>query len=667
MSLKDLTQADFTFYKQYASEMRSCHEKEFLRMAEPDLMRMLYRGFKLKHNQEMDAYYYDKASGDNFYSDKDNFLTLSRMFQGANTILPNLMYQMPRAIAIPKHGATPQSAAIMASALNHYIVLNESKRENQEAVMNAWFFGLGWKKIGYKTVFFPRDPVAQEPESMLDKFGQAVDNMTGNMMGNMLGNMMGNMTGNMMGTASGLKPDNLESRERPDVVDYETLFNTSESPLNIMLDHKADLRNSKTILHHMKRTLYELENFGDYDPVALNEIYEKFKSQKGTRLSSREVDLDLNELHIQQRNGVWILTWVDQYEKALRYDKSTYQGKGFQFEPLSFTNEPGVRYPVSHMKVASQAQIKIDDMATLFLDIVSRSRNQVIINEKMLSPGQKRSVELNKTGGIIWTSKPITGTDYAQLTNPSVSNDIPNLMLMCQQNMVEIMGTDPQMISGTSSNKTLGQDELARVGTKVRESGMVDKVRDFLINQLRKEGILLKEYSKAQLHLIISKKDYYNPMTGLPITDEWMSFMTPESPISLKEKLQGEYDYEINMYEAIKPDKKALQQEYIEALKLFSMPDLQAALLQSGVRVRIDKLAEGLAKQFEFLKSEEFLEELDSRQQAAIQVQQILMQNKGQLPQNNITPIPKGNAASASVPSRNSDVTQPSSQAQSIQ
>src|SRR3990167_9287951 len=319
MSLKDLSVGDFQFYQDYASKMRDVHEKEFIRQIEPDLMRCLYRGYKLKHNEDMDAYYYDKASGENFYSDKDNFLTLSRMFQSSNTVLPNLMYQVPRAIVIPKKGATPQSAAFMSAALNHYAALNEAKRENQEAVMNAWFYGLGIMKTGYRTVFFPREPIAQEPESMLDKFGEAMRNVD---------------------NALGLRPDNLESKERPDIVDYETLFSNSESPLNIMLDHKADLRNCKAVLHRVPRTLYDLENFGDYDEAALNKIYEKYKNQKGTRLSSREVDLNLNELHIQQRNGTWILTWCDEYDKALRYDKSSYQGKGFQFDFLSLTNEP---------------------------------------------------------------------------------------------------------------------------------------------------------------------------------------------------------------------------------------------------------------------------------------------------------------------------------------
>jgi hypothetical protein len=119
------------------------------------------------------------------------------------------------------------------------------------------------------------------------------------------------------------------------------------------------------------------------------------------------------------------------------------------------------------------------------------------------------------------------------------------------------------------------------------------------------------------------------------------------------------------MYEAIRPDKKALQQEYMQALEMFAKPEVQDMLLQGGVKVRVDKLVEGFAKQFELLQSDEFLEQLDSRQMAAIQVQKLLMENKGQIPQSpqaNVVPVPKSGSNEASP----SGASNPSSEAQKM-
>lgn len=638
MSVKDLSVGDFDFYKKYVDKMRVTHDREFMCRIDPDLMRCYYRGMNEKYKEDSSRGYNDHQERD-FYNDPSNYMTLSRMFQATNTILPNLYYQNPAPIVIPTK-AEAESAALMSALIKHYMKLNGAKRQNQEAVMNTWFFGIGWKKLGYRTVFFPRENVAGEPESILDKLKGGFNNL--------LGNPIGNQTG---------KPDNLESKERPDVVDYETLFNNSESPMNIFLDHKADLLNCKAINHRIPRTLYDMQTYGDYDEAVIQEIYEKMKYDRGSRLDMREIDVNLNEFHVQQRNGVWILTYIEEFNKPMRYEKSTYNGKGFQFSPLVFTNEPGVRYPTSHMRVASAVQQKLDDQASLFLEIVSRVRNQVMINEKMVSSGQRKAIERNETGGIIWTTKDITPGTYQQLVSAAVSNDLPQLMQICQQNLTEILGSDEQMIAGKSGNETLGQDELARVGSKIRESGMQDKVRDWMIDQFQKEGAILKQYSNAQINLQITGKDYYDTETGQKVEDKWASFMTMENPIGAKEYLQGELDYDCNVYEARKPDRKGVQEECLQAIELYAKPEIENAMLQRGVRVRIDKLAEKAGEQFEFIKSSEFMEKLDARQVAAIQTQNILMQSGGQLPQEKS----RMDAESKMAMQQQKEVTKPSS------
>ena len=606
MALKDLSDLDFSFYKEYAKKMRNCHEKEFLEPCDPGLLRAMYRG---KNKKEL--------KNNSFYSSatlntREHFLTMSRLFQGTNTILPNLYYQNPKIMALPIRRADPNSAALMTSVLNFYMKENQQKAENQEAVMNAWFFGIGWKKPGYRVTFSPK---TQDPESTItnpNRFMQGVKSILG------------------------ITPDSNESKERLEIVDHEGLFNSSESPLNIMLDHKSDLRNSKAILHRIPRTLYELKNFGNYDESTLEEIFEKCQYKSGSRLDDREIDLTLNELHIQQRNGIWILSWVDEHEKPLRYDPSTVEGNTVldDFVPLVFTNEPGVRYPVSHMKVAAQIQENIDYLVTLLIRKIDGMRNTLLMNEKILAPGQKKAIEANKINGIAWTNKSFSAADVQQLNSSSVSNDLPYLIAALQQNSTEILGTDEQTIAGKSKNDTLGQDKLANIGTQIRESGMLDKVRDWMIKQANIEGRLIKQYSNAELHLQITGKDYSDKLSGRLQEDKWVSFMTPENPLGLKHYLNGEFDYDLNIYEALKPDKDNLRKQYLEAITVGSNPIVQDSLLQNNKKLRIDLLFESALKNFENIGDYEmFLETLDSMQVAAIQASKVLMQNGGQVPQ----------------------------------
>ncbi len=602
MALTDLSTGDFDFYKRKAYAMKDTHAKEFLNVIDPELMRALYRG--------RDSKTYEGSDKMGFYNDKTHFMAMSKIFQGVNTILPNLYYQNPKPIVLPMRDSDDDSAALMSAILTHYRKpqQNNAKKQNQKSVLDAVFFGIGWKKIGYRTVFMPK---VDEPETRLDM--------------NIL-QKMGSLVG------MGPKPDNSPSKERPDIVDYETLYNDSESPSNIAVDEKADLDNCKAILHMLPRTLHDLQISGDYDEALMKELSDVMRHKNGSRMDAREINLKLNEMHIWQRNGIWILAWVEEFGKALFYEKSSFDGRGFLFEPLVLTNEPGVRYPVSFLKVASQQQIKLNDLASLYVEQVARATNMLAINEQALAPGQAAALEQNLVRGILKLKRPLTPGELTQIVSTSVSNDIPNLMGLIQQNITEVLGADPQLVSGHSENDTLGQDELARVGTKVRESGALDRVRDWEISQLTKEGILIKQFSKAELHVKITGKDYANPMTGECVEDKWMSFMTPENPMGAKELLQGDFDYDIDIEEAVKPNKENQRKALTELLTVAINPQFDQALLPK-MRFRKDLLVRKLVGTYEALGNPDmFLEKLDARQAAAIQAMNALTQGGGQVP-----------------------------------
>lgn len=618
MSLKDLSDGDFQYLKRKAQAMLKCHEDEFVKRIQPDLMRAMYRGRNTKDYQ--DSY----ANRDSYQNDQEHIMALTRMFQSTNTVLPNLYYQNPSPIINPGRDADEDQSALMSALIKHYMKMNNAKVQNQEAVMNSWFFGLGWKKEGYRTVILPR---TNEPEDQIkpSTFGSR---------------FMGGIQ-TMLGMKE-QKPDNTQSKDMPDFVDYETLFNDSESPMNIALDDKTDLLNCKAILHSLPRTLHDLQISGDYDEDILTSLYEEKKVTNGTRLDAREINLTLRELHIWQRNGIWILTYCDEYSKPLKYEPSSSAWKGFLFSPLALTFEPGVRYPVSHLKVGSQVQMKLDNLASMYVEIVARSRHILGVDVSALAPGQEVALERNLLQGILKFNRPITEGTLKELKSMPVQNDLPNLMKILQQNLTEILGVDEQLVAGKSDNDTLGQDELARNGTKIRQSGMQDRVRDWMIDQMRKEGALLKQYSNAELHLLITGKDYSNPMTSERMEDKWAEFMTENNPLGAKHYIQGEFEYDMNIAEAVKPNFVIQRQQLMEMLKLAAEPMTQEAMLNDGARIRTGLIAKETFKTFDSLGNpERFIEQLDSRQKAAIQAEKIVMQNGGMVPQPKPIEVPQ--------------------------
>jgi hypothetical protein len=202
-------------------------------------------------------------------------------------------------------------------------------------------------------------------------------------------------------------------------------------------------------------------------------------------------------------------------------------------------------------------------------------------------------------------------------------------MMMLQQNVTEIMGSDEQMVAGKSGNETLGQDELARIGTKIREGGLQDRVRDWMIDQFRKEGTLIKQFSSAELHVQIKPEDYSQEM---PVTPEmkWVEFGTVNNPLGAKHSLQGEFDYDMNVYEAIKPN-KMVEQQVMEKM-LTVIPTLEEPLLNDNCRIKTGLLAKEYLKTFDGIGNvDRFIEKLDSMQVAAIRTQKVLEAQAGGL------------------------------------
>jgi hypothetical protein len=615
MSVKDLSQGDFQHWKKYGDSDRRCHEEEFLQEANPDLMHALYRGYK---SQEYKKDLNDPAKL------RNHIVTYSKIFTACNTILPNLMYQMPRFLAVPEGETDPLNAATMTAALNHYHRVLKQKQENQQAVLNSWFFGLSWKKVGYYT---PSEPMNQTPETEGSKVGQPSD--------------------------VPLQFQEVQSSFRD-----EGLFNSFESPMNVWLDHKGTLTNYKTITHALSRTLQDLYEYGMYDPEMMQQMVAEYEAKSGSRFDSRDVKFNIRERMIEQRNGIWVLVYAEEFNKPLLYEKMTFDK--IPWYPLALTNEPNVRYPVAHMGVASRPQRWIDEIASRYVEMIGKTRSQHFINEDILAKGQSKEGFLkNLIGGIYWGKRPAMNGDIVEIKSSQITPDIQTIIKMLDEQVTGILGADSQRVEGRSTNDTLGQDKLAAIGTEIRESGMLDKVRDWLIAQGECEIGVLKKHGGAELKLQMTAQDFHT-QEGAKQTlggdkKRMLEFRTQNQPLPMSAFTQeDDYSLLINVYEAVKPDKKELAREYDEFMTAYASPIIQSALLNLNKRVNLGMVAEERAKLFEYLDPSRFIEELTIEQKTAIQVQQMVMgqgMDQGAAPK-----MPKRPNESKAVPDRASEI-----------
>jgi len=163
---------------------------------------------------------------------------------------------------------------------------------------------------------------------------------------------------------------------------------------------------------------------------------------------------------------------------------------------------------------------------------------------------------------------------------------------------------------------------------------MKDRIRDWMIAQLRKESVLIKQFSNSELHVLVTGKDFADPLTGEKVEDVWHSFMTDDNPLGAKSYLHGELEHDFNMDDVRRPTKAAMREALIAVLNLDSNPASQDANLQAGFRVKRDKLfVDTIGTMDNIINPESYVERLDPNQIAAIQVQKLLMASGGKTPQ----------------------------------
>lgn len=592
MGIEDLSSGDFEYLKAYNSKMRAAHEKGFKSEIDPDLMRCFYRGYHTKEYRD-------------FLSDplrrSKHTMTLTKIFANVNTIQPNLYYQNPKIYCVPDKGANPSEAAVITAAMNELMRTTHQKQENQSWVMNAYFFGIGWKKLGYRTSYD-------------------------------------------MNTAS---------QEVPMLPQDEGVFNTSENPDNVLIDHKGTWNNHKVITHRLKRTLDEIAGNQDYNQDAIEQIRSKNGVTRGSVYEDWEIDVNLNEMMWKTKQGIYVLTYLDESNLPLKYEKLGIDE--LPWVPLVFTNEPDVLYPISHMRVASHLQEWTNKIATLIVDKIGKSRDQIAVWEDALANGADQALQANKIGGVVKFKKPLTSGVIQNLTSSPVTADLFQMLGLSAQTLTENMGTNEQRVSGKSKNKTLGQDEMADMGTQIRESGMLDKVRDQLIRQKEIEGKIIQKYGVGEMRMNLDPSDFTGqeePPIDAPVP---MEFMTQKNPMPINNFVKSDsFNYELNIYEAIKPDKKSLAAEYDEAMMVYSNPLIEDSLLRMNKRVRIDLIAEKRGKTFEYIYANEFIETLDPMQTAQLQAMKVLQARGGEPPQSAETKMQQMEATSAMKQQENS-------------
>jgi hypothetical protein len=137
-----ISKTDFDYFKGELDKDISYKEKEYDQRIEPEKIIAYYEGTRQLTNDSLEV------------DDQDlNRVSLNKIFPATNTVVNTLYPANPGFTCKPRRDGDEYSAKIAEGALNYYFKERNFLSHNQVAILNAWFFGFGAIKQGWRSTF----------------------------------------------------------------------------------------------------------------------------------------------------------------------------------------------------------------------------------------------------------------------------------------------------------------------------------------------------------------------------------------------------------------------------------------------------------------------------------------------------------------------------------
>lgn len=588
--MSSITSGDFTFFKKMLNEDRGIHEKMYLNRINPATILAYYEGIRtpaaLKDSHSAEV---SRAMGTHAHGQHGNELELDRIalnkiFPATNTVATTLYPSNPGFTAGARREQDETVAKVAQAAMNYYFEEMNALDANQRAIINAWLFGFGTIKQGWRTVFKRKSSVNLVEKEASNKLPSLAEKL--------------GITSQKAGDL------NVEVEDDDEFIEMEEPFIYSVPNEDMILDGTRPFGKGKRITQHFKRSLWDIRKAGIYD------ITDDFISKFSKKKDQREIMLDLWEMWIEMPDGWHILAMVDgpvgSWKQPLRWDRSPYMAEGHAFSLLRLNLEPEMTYPISHMAAAQRLHRQSDYILTQQLKHIRKHRSMDLFYEKALDTNAKNAIKENVIGGYGFSSKPLAEGVHQHIGGSTIPPDLFNMQELIDNNIREILSiTGPRVAAakGPGKGPTATSDRIAELGNQLRTQTMTDQVNLFLKSQGKKLLQDLKQFATSPMLFKVTGLSMTDPNTGQDITEQWVEFATEENPATLKDAIQADLDVSVDAVNLARRTEGLVQLEMERILALISQPLVFEKLQAEGTDFSMTEFIKDMIETLQTMKN----------------------------------------------------------------
>ena len=504
--------------------------------------------------------------------DPSYLVPLNIIYPVVKNVIPSLYYKNPYIIAIPKRARDEDSAPYSSAILNHYFKQIDAKRINQQVIFDAYVLGIGVCKLGYATRFG------------MDIEDEGIEKRREKKKVGFLKSLLGLRKPE---GPEGL-PKNLEPNE---FIIAENPYITWVSPFNFGIDPMANsIYEANYVYERIVTTLDNVKNNKNYSntkDLAGSDLEPTFARDIPQTQIEKFKPIELYEIHYKTDEGINILVLAkDQGEYvALRHEESIYEIDGFQYEVLTFNKHGHKLYPKSEIDIAKPLQDRIYNTFENILEQVDKFMSKLLVDETGMTEQGKKALRDGLLGSICFTNK-----NPNEVAKEFSMTQVKGDLVMIIDKMIDIVsletGITRAMLTGLTSAETATEAQIGQAGQNLRLSDKADMVADFSNRQARKLWQIIKQFVDLEEIELITGETAFDDVTGTPR----YSWLEPIDADMREKLIVGEYDHQIEVGSAQKPDLPVLRKQVENMVNILGGKGVLEAFAAQGYKIELAEI-----------------------------------------------------------------------------
>lgn len=547
----------------WIEEAKSCEERQRREFTDKNYYPLLVKYYE-------GVMYPDDAARQRSNLRKLTFI--NEFFPNVNALISEIMYQNPEILCEAKKPEAEDGLNIMKSALDYAFNKLDALTENRIALFDMIIAGFCAVEVNHininKTETRPAQG-EQEPTNLIGRIGNAIK--------------------------KAVSKEEVEEEVQKTIPLKEIAYATPDEtylrrwdPINILLDHRAD--RLKDMRYTIKKVYFSNAEFAARFP----EFKDKIKSGAPLPFSLHTEDRHnkstmLYEFQVKQEGNKYInfLVSPNYLLREIDYWERPYATNGFNLK-IGVLHEYGKLYPVSIAMINKAIQDDINNYATFMMETAERNIPKIGYNIRNVKEDGIRGLQSPKINDLV----PVDGMPNANIQPiqaTSVSKENTELLSLFDRTKEKLWSVSQQRLGQQGENVKFATElQIQEAGFLSRQSDIQEGLRKLLRSELDALKDIIVQFWDGPMWFKITGADkptwYVPQMVTNPLTGEQI-VANPLTDI-----LIGDYELDVDISSALKPNPEKKKQEDIKFLELMISPNMHAWLNSIGWVLDVEML-----------------------------------------------------------------------------